>query len=866
MDHLPRPIGVEIDEADRVPCVALDDYRDVPFLKYAETKEAYRAPTTMVDAEMMALYEATLEMLELQRFLQTWLFFCLLQETFGERFEHDDFTNNGCISTAKIPKMLKQWVSDPNLTEERLCHLQHCLKLTYLALAATPKTFDPPLKLSIAATAESINAAVLVIVNERDLTSAVFRKRLPWGGLDDTAIRVARMQERYWCPAQASFSLSKFHSLQAKVYLSSLTKPKSHGTHAACTQDACHAMQIDPNKYESLHRPQCVKQACKLVEMNQEDVTKILDGNTIALLDLSLDPNTDMVTVRAVPAKPDSLYIALSHVWADGLGNTGRNALPQCQLRHIHRLLTALGTPCSIGKAEAPFQRWLRHTYQLLTGLCFQRFTDEPQSRLYLWLDTLCCPVDAKYKSIALARIPRVYREATGVLVLDTSLIEMDGTGLDPIERLFRVFTSGWIFRLWTLNEANLSQRLWIQFCDGVIELDRTVSSLSLTEDPEIFHLVSELVSEFSKLRLKLRDQQGPQLWLLADALRYRSVSEVSDEPICLGAILGLDAKSITGEIHILPTTHEDKIKLRNERMERMWELAPQVLHSIPKSLIHQVGEKLTKPGLRWAPSTLLGLRDTSELFSLTDIDQSRISSDGLILSSAACSISVPKRVDSMLSKPSKVSSTVYDLLKYDKQHWFTIFSTDEQKIHSSHSIEMALYDIVIEDTGAEFDLLFNTPLTPPQDSYENVNCVLVKIATERTQQGSLEMRKARLLRQGRATGHDQITCGFLTSLQKAAETLQQDDVSKKLREASIFGAQDPSYLEAFQQLGKKANLLADEIEEELNKTGTILPDSGLGLQHQRRQAIFALLSRFYRNRYLVKIDDPSTAQLYCVG
>jgi len=70
-----------------------------------------------------------------------------------------------------------------------------------------------------------------------------------------------------------------------------------------------------------------------------------------------------------------------------------------------------------------------------------------------IWLDTLCCPIqpyEAKKRSIELIR--EVYRNATHVLVLDASLRLHSTAGRHCTELLVRIFNSGWIRRLWTLQ------------------------------------------------------------------------------------------------------------------------------------------------------------------------------------------------------------------------------------------------------------------------------------------------------------------------------------------------------------------------------------------------------------------------------
>ena len=836
-----RPFGIELDEEDEIPYVSSNDYHGVPFLEYVKTNEAYQVAADVQEAGLISLDHSTIETSELERFLQTWLFFGLLQEVLGEMFNQDDFMratqSKVVISTKELPTKIRQWMSDPCLDQKRLLHLQQCFRMTMVALCATPRVFDRKLKLGIAATAEVIDTALGLAAKARDI-SPEYLPTLAWGDFDELNLRVSEMQKRHgWCPAQASSTLGKFYSLQAKIYLSKLTKPCRSGAHDACSIEDCRALQIDPSTYKSLHRH---PGTCQDVKADQVEVVKVLKNGRNALLDLRLDQTSNEISVTIEAAQPNSWYIALSHVWADGLGNTKENSLPQCQLRHM---------------------------YHLLTRFCTEESTEAGQKRPYLWLDTLCCPVDPKDKLLALAKMPEVYREASQVLVLDSSLTEIDCRHLQPIEVMSRVFSSGWIFRLWTLNEANLASKLWMQFRDGNIELGQVLSRLSPMTEPETYHFTGELVSEYDKLRIASTKPAGGELWYLTEALRYRSVSEVSDEPICVAALLRMEVDVITGKEKIgLSTDHADRMRVRDERMARIWEASAQGHPEIPKALIYHVGDRLTKPGLRWAPSTLLKIQNTSQFVSSTGTDLALPSTNGLILSSAACSVSVPERIDGILSRPSPVASSVLDLLKCDDHYWLTIFSTPDQKKYPTGCEHMALYDIIIEaGKGAEFEILTEHPVNLSSEPNAIIKCVLVAKATKESQIPEPRTRNVHFVRQGHISYHNRITCDFLNSLLEQAQELQKDDITQEIRESSKHGSQDPRYLDAFKRLLEKVWSVVDQLEAGLDATGKHLPDSGLGLMHERRKSIFSLLSRFYRNRYVVKERDFPVTQEYCL-
>jgi hypothetical protein len=120
---------------------------------------------------------------------------------------------------------------DPNLDQKRLAHLHQCLHMTYLALTATPSAFNRKVKIGIAATAEAIGTA-LILAARLGISSELLLTLVGWSVVDGPRLRVAEMQKRRgWCSVQASLTLGKFHSLQAKIYLSRIPKTCNGQTH-----------------------------------------------------------------------------------------------------------------------------------------------------------------------------------------------------------------------------------------------------------------------------------------------------------------------------------------------------------------------------------------------------------------------------------------------------------------------------------------------------------------------------------------------------------------------------------------------------------------------------------------------------------
>lgn len=842
MEHLGLPSGARLMEEDEIPYVSSMDYSRVSFLDQVKNNEMFRANADQLDMEYISACASKMTITDLESFFQSWLFFGLLQEMLGDHFNHDEFVRStpsrAVISTESLPTRLRQWIIDPEVGQTRIAHVRHCLIVAHRALMATPDAFNMKVKLGIAATAEVIATSLIIVAKFRSIDIGPLQALGCWGDFDDPRLRVAEMQRRHgWCPGQASLTLGKFYALQSKVYLSKLNKTYAGQNHDQCTFEACHTWTIDISKYNSEHRH---AGTCEYVASNQEEVIKVLKNGHNALLDLLLDKESNKVFLKIVPGHKHGAYVAISHVWADGLGNPKENSLPQCQLTRL---------------------------YDLLTQFCTTKSLSQDQKRPYLWIDTLCCPVDTAGKMLALAKMPEVYRQASHVLALDSSLVEISCKDFEPIEVMSRVFSSGWMFRLWTLNEANLASNLWIQFQDGVLELSQISRNMAVMTEPETYHFTGELKSEYGKLRIESSEQPRSQLWFLTEALRYRSVCKVSDEPVCLAALLKIKADVIVGEERLQSSSsHEDRWKVRDIRMARLWKASIEGQPKIPKRIIYHIGNRLTTTGLRWAPSTLLGISDSSPFFCESEADLARPSKAGLILSSAAFGIKAVHRVDGMLSRPSTAASSMLDLVKYDESHWFSVFSTSGQKKHPPANEDMGLYDIIMDaGLGSEFDILTERSVNFSKESGTRMQCLLVSKTKGTTNPGQDKTRNVAFVRQGWIRCVDEITNDFLNSLLAHAQALQNDTVSQNLLENGKYGAQDPRYLEAIKRLVDKVGVVVNQIEDDLDRSGKHLPDSGLGLVQHRSKAIFAMLSRFYRNRYLVKEKDFPDTQEFCI-
>lgn len=404
-----------------------------------------------------------------------------------------------------------------------------------------------------------------------------------------------QMLEDNWCPFELARFRARFNT-PTIYFLSQLRRPQFQ-THfhaitsedvgvrslhskpsqsAVCTDFRCAAHQINENDYRTKHTESC--ESCEDLIADPNIMNQILESGSYPLLSAS-SIQGPAPTIELIPRQPGVVYVAISHVWSDGLGNVQRNALPACQLRRLGVLVTNVlnvSTQC------------------------------------YFWLDTICCPrKDRHFRDLAISKMRQTYAEAALVLVLDSSLLRQSLSSITPVEILLRVLVSSWNGRLWTLQEGALADRLFFQFADGAYalnlglnELDQIINekrhwSVFKTINRQFFNLYGFRSGSYS-----LEDK----VQALAMALEFRTTSNNSDEALCLATLLELDVSSL----------------LRGSKATRMQNLWAQFDH-IPLGVIFDwVGPRLDAKGFRWAPKTFManqGAREsgyTANIFGAT--------------------------------------------------------------------------------------------------------------------------------------------------------------------------------------------------------------------------------------------------------
>lgn len=146
-------------------------------------------------------------------------------------------------------------------------------------------------------------------------------------------------------------------------------------------------------------------------------------------------------------------YVAISHVWADGMGSTSEQGLWSCQLDFLSEAATAA------------------YNYIHETNLANVPF----------WVDSICVPKQHDLRQKAIVLMAQSYEDAAAVVVTDRMLLELSLE--DSVEeQLFVLYISNWIQRMWTLPEALLSKHHLFRLRDGLVDVRSYFASEILAE------------------------------------------------------------------------------------------------------------------------------------------------------------------------------------------------------------------------------------------------------------------------------------------------------------------------------------------------------------------------------------------------
>ena len=551
-------------------------------------------------------------------FLQTWLFFGTLVEcslVFDTEVDISIYVTGGSnpvITTTNLMSNLKKWRS-ANVIDDESVQQVRAGKVKYILTDC--KTFvdglQDPQRKDVSDLLLSVQLLCTTIHHyDFGKSSGIVRTlafRSPYLSLELGKLGV--------CPHQIAF-LEAQYDIAVQYYTYLLGPPLKQGDHSACSKDLCQLDQVDDKYSEAKHwadnATNCScdfflplttrrdpKDSSKIhpitekdYEPDQEKLVEIVSRGKIPLISLAdlYCLNSDRmgdIEPDIIEYKSGMRYVAISHVWADGLGNNKRNSLPICQMVRLRGMI-----------------------FPLLVGNDNEHIAD----RVCLWIDTLCVPLaPVEARKSAIFTMKEVYQEALAVLVLDYELVINDCPPT-ALETLVRVINCGWTRRLWTFQEAYYARNLFFEFknecSSNISSLKRQVEDensemqwwghLGIKWYPSI-HSIQEI--RIVDMMIKLNPTLAPQGWEnIGDidatldefrrifwALSWRSTSKPEDETTCLALLLDIDVKPI----------------LEAPKKQRM-EVLLRLRGRFPASIIFEQAPRLRRHGYNWAPRTFM--------------------------------------------------------------------------------------------------------------------------------------------------------------------------------------------------------------------------------------------------------------------
>ncbi|KAH7080732.1 hypothetical protein FB567DRAFT_500731 [Paraphoma chrysanthemicola] len=442
--------------------------------------------------------------------VQSWLFFGLASEALGQDIKHEDFATVSKGESAekyidaRIPewyleKLKARWKQlDRKLSADRFEALRNAVKkkfesakLAAVALDLLCIEFDDE-DSTIAKVLLSVHMLLYVVAHTLGRSKMNITQANPTISVA-TRFLMRRMIGNGWCKKRLNLFESAPLFYPAMYFLSSFDPPRNRiEDHSRCDSSRC---QVSNSLSDPIHRTaECL---CEDIPVPIEHVNRIIATGGFPLVKVTWSA-TAKTMLEVVPYTPGTIYIAISHVWADRQFGSSQNALPGCQLTYLDEVISTIPTAMDQWGLVDWLINW-RKTTPLTREI-------EPPSRTYqyFWLDSFCIPQASEHadlRSQAIGLMNLIYAAARHTLVFDKALQALDG-GRRPsslvlggrptyyapsdehlLDVVSSIYASNWMGRAWTLQEGVLSghiifplngsfaylKLLWPNFDAGVI-------------------------------------------------------------------------------------------------------------------------------------------------------------------------------------------------------------------------------------------------------------------------------------------------------------------------------------------------------------------------------------------------------------
>jgi len=558
--------------------------------------------------------------------LQEWLFFYLLKEVIGTLTEInwsdfqavDPLSRTRLVSTKGLNNSLADW-KDCLHHSEHSFYLLNCFKhasfytMCLLSEDGEPKphlNLSPEVLLSFIVLGSTLYKAF----QEATHSPVRHRFRMYTTHQRSPEILIPSLLRNWllkngYC-RHSIVQLAQTEDIPTILYISALQRSKTilEARHDACSKTVCRAVQIDERYYLTKHADHGC--SCSHIPAPLKDVKEILQREGIPILripenlKLEIEDSQGSKKQLSPPRKP---YVAISHVWADGLGNASANSLPTCQMTRLQGLVNKF-QPIVNNPLKQP-----RPT--LLEDKASSEF--DIQHCPHIWIDTLCIPRESpsaaesekqemnRYRQLAITQMNDTFARASAVLVLDAELVMIPCNQPFPEllhQFIIRLKVCGWMKRVWTYLEALLGgKRLYVQFNGGALHIWSAREKLQLERswNPQN-DITCKVISELCELYSfwvryvqpgpLIKSIDGKLLERFLSDIRRRSTTRQGDEYLCLAITLRIPQDQLS---LLIQTPIEERARVIVQNFK-----------SFPRSIIFSPGQKLLNDGYRWVCSS----------------------------------------------------------------------------------------------------------------------------------------------------------------------------------------------------------------------------------------------------------------------
>ncbi len=423
--------------------------------------------------------------MELGRLLQSWLFFGLIfavvQENGTSILDFDRLRSGQYLDAGSLRHAIEDWIkwelNNPDGRWIRLIQLEYVLEKAkrvvrkncsstlgysdhgwmftvqpdgYSTKKGDPRHLTDENALAFMTLGERLCAAKVRIINKCQAGLARWQKDDDggWGLPRYVLVRIEQ-----WCPHAVLHLKGQLRSSATMLlhfYLLYQHSMILEG-HMDCTKHTCKVRTVDDNgDYTTICTDDCEGEGCAFIGPDMNEVYRILGEaressaarglRDIPFIRFNGANDADVtLAVEQLELYSSRPYATISHVWADGWGNERANALRTCQLRFIKRQLRQAN-----GGRDILF-----------------------------WMDTLIVPVQEatmrpswrELRTKAIRQIFEVFAKSKYTIVIDNGLRSMDPAEEEkPADRAMKILASGWMRRLWTLQETFLSKSHYVSF------------------------------------------------------------------------------------------------------------------------------------------------------------------------------------------------------------------------------------------------------------------------------------------------------------------------------------------------------------------------------------------------------------------